>query len=461
MPPLGGIFNWVKYGRTSINLILDSTGGRMGRITSFSKQVIVFFLVISLLIRPTFASTVGGWTLGGAVAQGASTVYNGTKQVIIDGKDYIKKVTANVTPTDTNVAKFLARGAAGYALSVAVEQLLGAVDWVLDPANNQVKYYPKPTDAEDPTSKGRYCFNVGNGGGLPARTVCSTQASDVCNAIAKSNGQTSYPLVQIGTSSYGPTYKCGSNWTLGAQANPAYDPSAEKEEKTIPLETVAQKVISNAESADTQAQVATTAAAADIVSEAEKDNVKARPIAQQLEASSSTKPADEAAAAESNTATGTQTQNPTKPDATDLKLEFPAFCGWAPIVCEAAQKVISFPITLTDWYETSKSKAEDWATSISEAWTKVKEEYANKPEENTDTQLDIEIPEQEIDTEINFGGACPAPLSSDINFMGLNKTIEFSFDPVCQIAEFIKPVVISISAFSAALIVAGIRTEDD
>jgi hypothetical protein len=246
-------------------------------------------------------------------------------------------------------------------------------------------------------------------------------------------------------------------------SNPAYDPAAEseREEKSIPLETVAQKVISNAASGDVNAQVATTAAAADIVQEAETDNVKARPIAQQLESSASTKPTDETAAAESNTATGTQTQNPTKPEAIDLKLEFPAFCGWAPIVCEAAQKVISFPITLTDWYETSKSKAEEWATSISEAWTKVKEEYANKPEENTDTKLDIEIPEQEIDTEINFGGACPAPLSSDINFMGLNKTIEFSFDPVCQIAEFIKPVVISISAFSAALIVAGIRTEDD
>ena len=134
------------------------------------------------------------------------------------------------------------------AFTTAVEQLIGDVDWVLDPANNQVKYYPKPTDAEDPTSKGRYCHYVGYGGGLPARTVCSTQASDVCNAIANSNGQTSYPLVQIGTSSFGPTYVCGSNWTLGAEANPAYDPSAEKEEKTIPLETVAQKVISNAES---------------------------------------------------------------------------------------------------------------------------------------------------------------------------------------------------------------------
>ena len=89
----------------------------MGRITSFSKQVIIFFLVSALIIRPTFAATVGGWSLGGGVAQGASTVYEGTKKVIIDGKDYIKKGTAIVTPTATGVAKVLAKGVAGVALS--------------------------------------------------------------------------------------------------------------------------------------------------------------------------------------------------------------------------------------------------------------------------------------------------------------------------------------------------------
>ena len=58
-----------------------------------------------------------------------------------------------------------------------------------------------------------------------------------------------------------------------------------QEQKIYPLETVAQKVISNAESGDTNAQVATTAAAADIVAEAENDSAKARPIVNQLEAS--------------------------------------------------------------------------------------------------------------------------------------------------------------------------------
>lgn len=465
MPPLGGIFNWVKYGRTSIYFILDSVGGRMGRITSLSKQVIVFLLVMSLLIRPTFAATVGGWTLGGGVAQGASTVYNGTKNVIINGADYVKKGTAIITPTATNVAKTLAKGVAGVALSVAVEQLIGAVAWVLDPANNQIVYTPKQ-NPDLPTLPKIWVWNI----------IIGSSAKNLCNQIL-SYDQSENPssgavkiILKMNSSTSATCYLYDKDslmtnlYTLAYQVNPNYDPKAVPEDKpkTIPLETVAQKVISNASSGDANAQVATTAAAADIVAEAEKDNVKARPIVQQLESSSSTKPADEAAAAESNTATGTQTQNPTKPEATDLKLEFPFFCNWAPIVCEAAQTVITFPQTLTNWWETSKTKSEEWAASISESWSKVKEEYNEKPKENTDTQLDIPDPtSSDINTDISFGGSCPASRSVPVSFAGISTEIEFSFQWFCEIASIAKPVIISISAFAAALIVAGVRTEDD
>ena len=441
----------------------------MGRITSFSKQVIVFFLVMSLLIRPTFAATVGGWTLGGGIAQGASTVYTGTKNVVINGVDYIKKGTAKVTPTATNVAKVLARGAGGLALSVAVEQLIGAVDWVLDPANNQI-VYSKPdsppcydVSCVPPTAIQGYQFS---GGPFSGEIVTSLSAA--CTKFDqhwKNNGGAWWGSTKARKKPPACVSASGAAMqTFGVIANPNYDPNAveEEQQKTLPLEVVANKVISNAASGDAAAQQATTAAAADIVSEAEKDNVKARPIAQQLEASSSTKPADEAAAEKANEATGTQTQNPTKPDATDLKLEFPAFCGWAPIVCEAAQKVISFPITLTEWWETSKTKSEEWATSISESWSKVKEEYNEKPKENTDTELDIPDPTSpDINTDISFGGSCPASRSVPVSFAGISTEIEFSFQWFCEIASIAKPVIISISAFAAALIVAGVRTEDD
>lgn len=428
----------------------------MGRITSFSKQVIVFFLVTALIIRPTFAANVGGWTLGGAVAQGASTVYDATKNVVINGKKYIKESSVKITPTASQVAKVLARGAAGYALSVAVEQLLGAVDWVLDPANNRIKYYPAGEFPPDPTYQWRWNGALYNS----AQEACKAYWSSVgFGWVFHSVDQPTreYPAC-VGYNAKQNRYDVYQP----VQRVPRVEAVPEQEEKYLPLPVVGQKVISNAEGGDAAAQQATTAAAADIVAEAEKDDAKARPIASQAEANATTKPADAAEAEKANEAQGEAKPNTANPDATDLSLTFPIFCNWAPTICEAAQTVISFPQTLTNWWETGKSKAEEWATSISEAWTKVKEEYANQPTQNTDTELDI--PDQsppDINTDISFGGSCPASRSVPVSFAGISTEIEFSFQWFCEVASIAKPVVISISAFAAALIVAGVRTEDD
>ena len=408
----------------------------MGRITSYSKQIVVFFLALSLFIRPTFASSVGGWSMGNPIAQGASTIYEGSKNVIINGADYIKKGTATITPTAANVAKTLGKGVAGVAVSVAVDQLFGAVDWVLDPANNQIKYkIPKEI-----TCTASSCnYRIDDVGTFATPSLA-------CSAFFAKSKATGRYVIDNGMPN-SPGYCLGKLNSDGftdvvIRVSQIIDTSSEDKEKSIPLEAVAAQVITNAESeTDTEkkaaAQAVTVAAAADIVAEAETDGVKARPIAQQLEATSTTKPADQAVADKAGEAQGTAKPNEANPQATDLALEFPAFCGWAPTVCEFAQTAIQ---------------------SIADA----KAEYADKPQENTDTELEIPDPEeQSIDSDISFGGSCPAPLTSQVNFMGINETIEFSFENVCEIAEFIKPVVISVSAFSAALIVAGIRTEDD
>lgn len=413
----------------------------MGSITSYSKQIVVFFIALTIFIRPTFASTVGGWSMGNPIAHGASTIYEGSKNVIINGADYVKRGAATITPTAANVAKTLGKGVAGVAVSVAVDQLLGAVDWVLDPANNQITYRPDASPTQPNPNIPKFWL-IQDPYINPSQIGFSNVAAACAFLVGKKLWSSSPIVTSVEADESSCTaYNNGSlfgSLTVRYVANPAYDPAKEEEKKTLPLPSIASQVISNAEAGDTNAQVATVAAAADIVAEAETDSVKARPIAQQLEASATTKPADEAAAAAANTAIGTQTQNPTNPSITDLALEFPAFCGWAPTVCEFAQTAIQ---------------------SIADA----KAEYADKPQENTDTELEIPDLEQdiEVDSDISFGGSCPAPLTSQVNFMGINETIEFSFENVCEIAEFIKPVVISVSAFSAALIVAGIRTEDD
>lgn len=418
---------------------------------------LIFVLCLNLISTNIYAANVGGWTLGGGVAQGASTVYEGTKKVVIDGVDYIKKGTAKITPPASGVAKVLARGAAGYALSVAVEQLLGSVDWVLDPANNQIKYSNK---ADPATCSGYRDMST-------AKVFCS--AADFVNSYKVKNNWYSAVVTSINVrGQFADIYFCfkpDSSYASCIETlatTQIITGTDETEEQTIPLPVVAERVISNAENGDTSAQAATTAAAADIIAEAEKDNVKARPIAQQLEASSQTKPADEAAAEKANEAQGQSKPNTQNPEAMDLSLEFPVFCGWAPLVCEAAQVVISFPQTLTNWWETGKSKAEEWALSISEAWTAAKE-WATKENESEDTEVDIEELDLEAESvDINLASGCPAPVVFiDSDFYGQPFKIEFSFDGFCSIlSDWVRPILISLGAFIAALILGGVKVNE-
>jgi hypothetical protein len=415
-------------------------------IKTFLRKIISILLVYSLFFTNSAnASSVGGWSMGNPIAQGASTIYEGSKNVIINGADYVKKGAATITPSASNVAKTLGKGVAGVAVSVAVEQLLGAVDWVLDPANNQITYKPdaSPTQPNPNIPK----FWLIQDQYINPNKVGFSTASASCSFLV---GKKLWPSSAVTSSVvFEPPNGCLAYNSSGAMfgslsivqvANPAYDPAAEEEKKTLPLDAVAQQVISNANAGDTTAQAATTAAAADIVAEAETDSVKARPIAQQLEASSSTKPADPATAAEANTATGTQTQNPTKPGTSDLALEFPTFCGWAPTVCEAAQVVISFPQTLTDWWEAAK----EWAKNDEN------EDTDNEPPEIKEIDIDA------LDTSTFKGVAgCPAPITVPITFGDGGET-EISYEPICQLAEkwsFVAPM---IGFLSGAMIIVGV-----
>jgi hypothetical protein len=426
---------------------------------TFLTKLLSVFLIYSIFFTTSAnASTVGGWSLGGGVAQGASTVYDGTKQVIIDGKNYIKKGTAIVTPTATGVAKVLAKGVAGVALSVAVEQLLGSVDWVLDPANNQIKY-TNPINPELPTyTQIWFPYDQGTPTKDTALKYGASTAEAACKTLASVMYSTSYNKfisVQINGDSAvctlqhvaGPSYVLKP--TVKITSNPNYDPQAteEQEQKTLPLDVVAAQVISNAEGNTDKkagAQVATGAAAADIVAEAEADQtgVKARPIVDQLNNSSSTKPADETAAAQDATATGTAKPqvDPVTGEAappTDIALKFPMLCGLMPVVCEAAQVVV---VRVPEAIEAVKE------------WVKDEE----PPEENNDPPQIDEIDIGALNTSTFQGTAgCPSPIQVPVTF-GTGGSTEISYEPICQLASkwsFIAPL---IGFISGAMILIGV-----
>lgn len=439
------------------------------------KKIISIFICIQIALFPTFlfANVLSGtgWSIGDRVAKGASTIVNGTKNVVINGKNYIKTGTATITPTATQVAKVLARGGAGYALSVAVEQLLGSVDWVLDPANNRIIYTGEPTDIDDPSLKTYYVASGGSKHSTAAAAAAATcQFYKSAQSYYKLTGSyTSFYVGQLGENRNGVfcTMVGGgtSHYSFDYLANPNYDPNAESEEKYLPLPVVAEKVISNAQSGDVNAQAATTAAAADIINEAETDNTKARPIANQLDANATTKPADAAEAEKANEATGEAKPNTANPDATDLSLEFPIFCDWAPTVCEAAQTVINFPNTLTDWWETSNTKADSWASSISEAWASVKDWATNEPDLQQQEQ-DLPIDETPLDRDpssfdtsyVTFGAQCPVFDSYEVSVGPISKSLSMDLTPLCQFAEKVRPAILGMSYLTAAgIVVAAIR----
>ena len=432
------------------------------------KTIIKIFICLSLIYTPMFANAakLGGWNLSNPVAQGASTIYDATKNVLINGKDFVKKSTVKITPNATQVAKVLRGGVAGYALSVAVEQLLGAVDWVMDADNNQILY----TNSEPIVVNQGFVYDK----------VFYASSSSFCSAhVAAKKAQTTFPNwvnatctvttvngVQQVKSSIEAQDKNGiTQIVFSATSSWVVVTEKDEEEKSIPLETVAAQVISNAES-DTDrraaAQVATTAAAADIVAEAETDNTKARPIANQAEANAETKPADADVAASANTGTATATPQADpvtgeQAPPTDIALQFPVFCNWAPTICEAAQVVISFPNTLTGWYNDTKTKSEEWATAITDAY----HDFMNDDElPNDDTKVDItELPVPELKEDaISWGASCPADVSIPISMQGVSSTLVFSWSPWCQLLSIIKPAIIASAYIGAAFIVLGLRT---
>jgi hypothetical protein len=101
------------------------------------------------------------------------------------------------------------------------------------------------------------------------------------------------------------------------------------------------------------------------------------------------------------------------------ELEFPMFCSWAAKVCE-----------LADWLRLDDES--DWE--------------------------DQALPEIEPSLDVSWssgfgGGSCPAPVSVEV----LGAEVVFPYQPLCDLAVYIKPIVLAGSALMAVMIVGGFR----
>ncbi|MFW1946767.1 hypothetical protein ACG907_02495 [Acinetobacter bereziniae] len=213
----------------------------------------------------------GQWVVNGYTSEGASTVLNANR--IIGGVATESK--ALITPNVSQVSKILRAGLGGAALTFAVNELLDGIDWVMDPANNQIRY-KVVTDGSVPY------FRIFDGYAnwlnySDFNSAYNQQISKYCTSTAYISAP--WRLV-AGNNVYDQDYKCGTSWFTIRRIDPV------KEEKTLPLDVVSQKVIDNAQSGNTDAQAVTLAAAQAIVSEAENDATKAKEIEDEFERNS-------------------------------------------------------------------------------------------------------------------------------------------------------------------------------
>lgn len=404
------------------------------------KKILVLLLCFNIVLAPTYAlanTPLGGWTITEQIAQGASTAIKATKTALINGASVVKTSTAKITPNASQVAKVLRRGAAGYALSVAVEQLIGAVDWVLDPENNRIKY---KVPAESTAQNLNDLCSAKNGRQDSYLEYYSMKFSHIEGGLVFCKGK-------------GRNYNTGQEYgdtVVSAGAVPTG--IEEEEERYLGLDAVAAQVISNAESHPDQqkkagAQTATTAAAQDMLA---NDSATQSDVETQLNANARTQ-TSEAAQAEATP------KDPAAPEAgTNIKITFPVFCSWAPIVCEAAQSAIEFPTTAQNWWNTATQAISASWLSFKEwlDWTKNDSEL---PDNQTNEVTELPIPELQ-ENAISWSASCPPDVQVPINLYGQSSTLTFSWSPWCQLLNIIKPAIIASAYIGAAFIVLGLRT---
>jgi hypothetical protein len=442
----------------------------MGSITSYCVKVIkdnfkllTWLQIFVIAIAPNFiffqvananALADQGWSATKRLVQGATTFYDGAKNVVLNGKNYAAAGTAAITPTASQVAKMIVRTGAVVAVDIAIKMLIGAVEYAMDPANNRV-VYSDASPPRDPTSQ--YYYLVNAFGIQKEFSTNAAAAEDACKRNAVGYGWkyiSSTPATWAQSESGIKYASCIilRDASLGNETfefvyqrvvNTAYDPNAQSQNKPkyLPYDVVASQIISDAvaNKADGKAYVSSVADTA-LEQDEQKQIVSAQDIVNQFD-NNKTIPT-------TNTAEGISTPkadpaDPTAPKVppTDIKLNFPIFCDWAPTVCEAAQAGINYVASYTKDVDA------------------LKKEYADNPKFN-DKPLEFDKDPATPDTTISFDGSCPSPLSAPYSFMGISGSIEFPFTPLCKVAEVSKPVIIAVSAYFAALIIGGIRSGD-
>ena len=219
------------------------------------KKIIICFLALQLAFFTPFANantSPGGWAFSAfdAVAGVVSAVKNGVKAT----------ATVAKSPVSQKIVKGIVGGAiAGAAIPLAISQLTGialdAIDWVVDPANNSIKWKKKVAST---------------GWSVAGEKYNTFDPQKACELYAKTRDRPGYKILNL-TDSTGDCYIAmgnNPNEYQGGYPMKLYD---DVPTGSIPIPTVADKIYDNAKTGHADSVSAVTTAVADLTKEGEYD----------------------------------------------------------------------------------------------------------------------------------------------------------------------------------------------
>lgn len=407
------------------------------------KRILVLLICFNIVLAPTyvFATTVvaEGWSVTKRLVQGATTFFDGTKNIVLNGKNYAATGTAAITPAADQVAKMIVRTGAVLAVDLAIKALIGSVDYVMDPTNNQVKY----TVVKDPNST--YVYHVIDKDVTSPTAACNYYYSKQSykeisnqNSLVKNGGASVYCSATIKYSCMQGTSTCSTS--IAYEFYRVAIVTGDKEEKTLPYSAVATQIISDAisEKADSKAYVSSVADTA-LESDESRQIIGADQVVQQLNSSQSIPTTTTATGTATPSTTGTGTGEPisSQPAPYNITINFPEACGWMPSICSGLQSVVNYLNGFNTWLN---EFGKDTSLPNNE-----------KPEFETQSVSPTE-------NYISWAASCPPDAHVPVELYGTHSTITFSWAPWCELLSIIKPAIVFSAYMGAAFIVLGLRT---
>lgn len=411
------------------------------------KKILAIWIIIYLVVVPPFAHAVsaGGW---------AFSSFDVAKNLVTAMKNgATATATVAKSPITSKIAKGILGGAiAGAAIPLAISQISGialsAVDWVLDPANNAIKYRKKGGDV----IKG---IQV-EGGSYP---VVATEM-EACQAYF-GTGSTcvSYNIVNdyyiegCATTKTDPTPYCTTVGYYVKQPN---------DWKSVGIPTVANKIYDNAKT-DTSSRSVVNDAVTQYVNEGSADtaldNAKADADASHA-CGTGTHWSGTACVADTPSTPST----PTTPDTPfDPSSIIDAINSVFNAVQSVFDAVMSLPDVINNALDDLLNDIKDFFQPVVDSvtnffdWVKTTYDEFVKPDDSP-TNVDIDVPQtQTIDTDINFGGSCPANITGSFVIGGQTTTFNImDWSQFCLImSTYLKPLVIALASYQAVKILAG------